>query len=117
MPKRDMADEGDQHIRHDRRNGSGRVRRMLRLAFRASRRRTSGLGTVLALLAGALAWVTALAAVAVTGAWTWVGWQSLRSQARPAPSTLYVMGSATALTAVAIMWPRIEPVLVRALSG
>ena len=77
----------------------------------------AGLGTVLALLAGALTWVTALAAVAVAGAWTWVGWQSLRSQARPAPSTLYVMGSATALTAVAIMWPRIEPVLVRALLG
>ena len=36
---------------------------------------------------------------------------------RPAPSTLYVMGSATALTAVAIMWPRIEPALVRALLG
>ena len=72
---------------------------------------------MLALLAGALTWVTALAAVAVAGAWTWVGWQSLRSQARPAPSTLYVMGSATALTAVAIMWPRIEPVLVRALLG
>lgn len=63
----------------------------------------AGLGSVLALLAGALAWVTALAVVAVAGAWTWVGWQSLRSRARPASSTLYVLGSATALTAVAMM--------------
>jgi hypothetical protein len=77
----------------------------------------AGLGTMLALLAGALTWVTALAVVAVAGAWTWVGWQSLRSRAWPAPSTPYMMASATALAAVAMMWPRIEPVLIRVLLG
>ena len=76
----------------------------------------AGIESVLALFAGALAWVTALAVVAVAGAWTWVGWQSLRSWAWPAPSTLYVMGSATALTAVAMMWPRIGPVRTAACS-
>jgi hypothetical protein len=74
----------------------------------------AGLGSVLALFAGALAWVTALAVVTVAGAWTWIGWQSLRSRARPALSTLYMMGSATALTTVAVVWPRIELALIRA---
>lgn len=77
----------------------------------------AGFGSVIALLAGALVWVTALAVVAVAGAWAWVGWQSLRSRARPARSMLYMMGGATVLTAVAVMWPRIEPTLIRALLG
>jgi hypothetical protein len=68
------------------------------------------------MLAGALVWATAFAVVIVASAWIWVGWQSLRSRARPAPSTLCMMGGATALTAVTLIWPRIEPVLIRALS-
>ena len=89
---------------HDRGNGSGRVRRLLRSAFRLPAAALAGLGSVLALLAGALAWVTALAVVTVAGAWAWVGWQSFRSRGPAGPSTLYVMGGATALTAVAVMW-------------
>ena len=75
----------------------------------------AGVGSLLALLAGALVWVTALAVVAVAGAWAWIGWQSLRSRSRPAQRTLYVMGSATAVTAVAVMWPRVEPTLIHML--
>ena len=75
----------------------------------------ASVGSIVVLLAGALAWITGLAVIAVAGAWTWVGWQSLRSRARPAASTLYMMGGATALTAVAVMWPRVEPVVIRAL--
>ena len=77
----------------------------------------AGLGSVIALLAGALVWVTALAVVIVASAWILVGWQSFRSRARPARSTLYVMGGATALTMVAVMWRQIEPTLIRFLLG
>ena len=72
----------------------------------------AGLGSVIALLAGVLAWATALAVVIVASAWMWVGWQSSRSRVRPARSTLYMMGGATTLTAVAVLWPQIEPALV-----
>jgi membrane protein implicated in regulation of membrane protease activity len=40
----------------------------------------AGVGSIVALLAGALFWATALAVVAVAGAWLWVAWQSLRSR-------------------------------------
>lgn len=72
----------------------------------------AGFGGLLALLAGALAWVSVLAAITVAGAWAWVGWRSAQSQARPAAWTLYMMAGATALTAVALTWPRIEPILI-----
>ena len=75
----------------------------------------AGVGSLLALLAGALVWVTALAVVAVAGAWAWIGWQSLRSRSRPAQRTLCVMGSATALAAIAVMWLRVEPTLIHML--
>jgi hypothetical protein len=77
----------------------------------------AGLGSVIAFLAGALVWVTPLAVVIVAGAWARVGWQSFRSRARPARSTLYMMGGATALTAVAVIWRQIEPTLIRFLLG
>lgn len=77
----------------------------------------AGFGSVLSVLAGALAWVTTLGVVTVAGAWAWVGLQSLRSRSRPAPWTLYMMGGAIALTMVAVVWPRIEPALIRALLG
>jgi hypothetical protein len=72
-------------------------------------------GTVLAMLANAHGWVTGLAVIAVTGAWIWVAWQSIRTSAKPALSTLCLMAIATALLTVAVLWPYIEPHLVRAL--
>ena len=77
----------------------------------------AGFSSMIALLAGALAWVTALAVAIVAGAWILVGWQSFRSRARPARSTLYAMGGATALTMVAVMWRQIEPAFIRMLLG
>jgi hypothetical protein len=77
----------------------------------------AGFGGVLSLFAGALFWVTALAVMTVAAAWTWVGWQSFSSGTRPAPLTLYTMGGATALTAVALLWHRIESVLIHNLRG
>lgn len=75
----------------------------------------AGAGSMLALLAGAHAWVTGVAAVAVAAAWIWIWWQSVWARARPAASTLYLMSIASALLAVALLWPYIEPHIVRAL--
>jgi cytochrome bd-type quinol oxidase subunit 2 len=75
----------------------------------------AGAGGILAWLAGAFVWMTAVAVVAVLGAWGWVWWESARSRARPAASTLYLMTFATTLLAVALLWPLIEPHLSIAL--
>jgi hypothetical protein len=75
----------------------------------------AGGGSLLALLANAHAWVTGLAILAVIGACSWIAWQTVRTRRSPAASTLYVMVAATALLAIAALWPVIEPHLVRAL--
>jgi hypothetical protein len=75
----------------------------------------AGTGSILALLANAHAWVTGLAILAVIGAWSWIAWQTVRTRRSPAASTVYVMVAATALLAIAVLCPVIEPHLVRAL--
>jgi hypothetical protein len=75
----------------------------------------AGTGGILALLADAHAWVTVLAILAVIGAWSWIAWQTVRMRRSPAASTIYVMVAATALLAIAVLWPVIEAHLVRAL--
>ena len=75
----------------------------------------AGTGGILAWFADAHAWVTGLAMLAVIGAWGWIAWQTIQTRCQPAPSTLYLMAAATTLTALAILWPFIEPLLVRAL--
>jgi hypothetical protein len=75
----------------------------------------AGTGGILALLANAHAGVTVLAILAVIGAWSWIAWQTVRMRRSPAASTIYVMVAATALLAIAVLWPVIEAHLVRAL--
>lgn len=75
----------------------------------------AGAGGLLAWFAGARGSVTGLAILAVIGAWGWIAWQTARTRRRAAASTLYVMAAATALTAIAMLWPLIEPHLVRAM--
>lgn len=75
----------------------------------------AGTGSILALFADAHAWVTVLAVLTVIGAWGWIATQTVRSRCKPAPSTLYVMVAATALTGVAVLWPFIETQLLSAL--
>jgi len=77
----------------------------------------AGVGSILSLLAGAYVWMTGLAVLAVAGAWTWICIQAVRSSARPARSTLYMMGVATPLSALALLWPRIEPGLLQKLGS
>jgi hypothetical protein len=68
---------------------------------------------------GALAWVgrahgtmTLVASAIVVAAWISVGAQSRRARKKPASTTLYAMVIATAVLALAIVWPRIEPHLI-----
>ena len=75
----------------------------------------AGTGTLLAWLAGAHAWMTVLAILAVVTAWLWIWRQASRSRPRPARSTLHIMGIATFLLAVALVWPLLEPHIVRTL--
>jgi hypothetical protein len=77
----------------------------------------AGTGSILAWFARAHAWVTGLAGVALLSAWSWIAWQTVQTRCRPALSTLYVMGAATGLLIVALLWPAIEPQLLRALLG
>jgi hypothetical protein len=75
----------------------------------------AGTGSILAWFAGAHAWVTGVAILAITSAWGWIAWQTVRTRCKPAASTLYVMVAATGLLVIAVFWPFIEPQLVRAL--
>lgn len=71
-------------------------------------------GTALAWIGRAHAWVTALAVIATGVAWIWVK-RSGRKGASHTPSTFYAMTAVTALLIVALVWPRIEPALIRAI--
>jgi hypothetical protein len=68
----------------------------------------AGAGGVLAWFANMHVWITGLAILAVIGAWGWIAWQTRRTRCWPAASTLYGMVAATALTALAMLWPLIE---------
>jgi hypothetical protein len=68
----------------------------------------AGAGTMLAWLTEAHSWMTILAIVAVAVAWLWIWFQAVRSNMRPAASTLNIMSVATLLLALAVAWPLIE---------
>ena len=74
-------------------------------------------GGLLAWFASMHVWITGLAILAVIGAWCLIGWQTRRTRCMPAVSTLAVMVVATALMALAVLWPSIEGPLVRTLMG
>lgn len=69
-------------------------------------------GGTLSLFAGAYRWLAPIAVLAVVAAWLWVTYQSRSSGKRPARSTLVIMGIATAMTVLAMLWPAIEPQLI-----
>jgi len=74
----------------------------------------AGTGSMLAWFAGADSWATALAAVIVAGAWISIGVQSRGGRRSPSRGTLYTMALATAILVLAVIWPRIEPNVIRA---
>jgi hypothetical protein len=73
-------------------------------------------GSVLAWIAGAHGWVTALATAIVAGAWASIGIQSRRAGRSPSRATVYMMTLATAVLLLALLWPRLEPHLIRAVT-
>lgn len=72
-------------------------------------------GSLLAWFVTMHVWVTILAILAVVGAWGWIAWQTRRTNRRPAMSTLFMIGAATVLLAIAVLWPLFEKPLIRML--
>lgn len=72
-------------------------------------------GSLLAWFVKLHVWVTILAIFSVVGAWGWIAWQTRRTRRKPATSTLFMMGAATVLLTVAVLWPLLEKPLVRML--
>lgn len=58
-------------------------------------------------------WITTLAAVAVAGGWARIAKQSRRSGRRQAPMTYLLMLAASAVLITALVWPILEPHVVR----
>ena len=69
----------------------------------------AGTGTLLAWLAGAHVWITALALLAVAAAWLGICRHASKSGLPPSRFTLSVMTIATLLSAFALVWPLLEP--------
>ncbi|CAN5281317.1 hypothetical protein BH10PSE14_BH10PSE14_20190 [soil metagenome] len=65
-------------------------------------------GGILAWFGNAHRWITPIAIIAVVAGWLWVACQSWRSGKRPASSTLLIMVFATAMVALAYLWPMLE---------
>jgi hypothetical protein len=74
-------------------------------------------GGIIASLGAVQFWATVLAASIVAAAWIWIVVQSVNAKAKPARSTLYMMGIATAVLLLALLWSRIEPLIVHALKA
>ena len=75
----------------------------------------AGTGSALAWIASGHTWMTTVALGATATGWLWVWRQTATRQKKPAPSTLYSMTIATALALVALIWPRVEPLIIEAL--
>jgi hypothetical protein len=72
-------------------------------------------GGIIAWLGGFQFWATVLAANIVAAAWIWIVVQSVSAKARPARSTICMMGIATAVLLLALLWSRAEPLIIRAM--
>ena len=75
----------------------------------------ASIGSLLAWFVKFHLWVTILAILSVAGAWGWIAWQTRRTRRKPAPSTLFTMGTATVLMTLAVLWPLLEKPLIRML--
>jgi hypothetical protein len=74
-------------------------------------------GGIIAWLGRFQFWATVLAAAIVTAAWVWIVVNNGRTKAKPARSTLYMMGIATVVLLLALLWSRIEPFIIHALKA
>lgn len=74
-------------------------------------------GGVLAWFGSARPWFTGIAGLAVLVGWLRVWRASVKAGARPAPATLRWMAFATIVFLGALIWPWLEPVIIRLLRG
>lgn len=72
-------------------------------------------GALLAWFAKIQLWAKIVAVLSVVGAWGWIAWQSRRARRKPALSTLVMMGIATTVLTVSMLWPLFEKPLIRML--
>ena len=72
-------------------------------------------GAAMAWLVKLHLWATLLAIVSVVGAWGWIAWQRRRTRRKPAMSTLVMMGTASLLLTIAVLWPLLEKPIIRML--
>lgn len=73
-------------------------------------------GGVLAWFASAYTWMTYIAGAAVTGGWLWVALQSIRTKKKPARATVVSMVTATVVLVLALLWPRMEGLIISMLT-
>ncbi|MBB2190452.1 hypothetical protein HLH34_10840 [Gluconacetobacter azotocaptans] len=74
-------------------------------------------GGMLSWFAQAYRWLTPLSVLAVTAGWLWIARQSYATRRIPARLTLALMGFATLMMVLALMWPHIEPRVIGLLRG
>ena len=72
---------------------------------------TTAAGSLIAAFAHGYRWALRASLVLTAAGWAWVAWRGLRTRRRPARSTVRAMSMATLLTAVALSWPLLEPLL------
>lgn len=72
-------------------------------------------GALLAWFVKIQVWAKILAVLSVMGAWGWIAWQSRRTRRKPALSTLVMMGTATTVLTVSMLWPLLEKPIIRLL--
>jgi hypothetical protein len=72
-------------------------------------------GGMLAWLASGHMLITISAGIAVAAAWLWVWGQTRRVRAKPARGTIHMLALSTGLFGLALLWPIIEPVLIKTL--
>jgi len=75
----------------------------------------AGAGGIIAWLGGFQFWATLLAGTIVAATWIWIVVQSVSAKAKPARSTTYMMGIATAVLLLALLWSRAEPLIIQAM--
>ena len=74
-------------------------------------------GGIIGWLAGAATWAAGLALITVIAGWIWIGLQRVSARVEPARSTLYAMGIATVILALAFGWPLYELQLLRVMAS
>ncbi|OGN45091.1 MAG: hypothetical protein A2623_02690 [Caulobacterales bacterium RIFCSPHIGHO2_01_FULL_70_19] len=74
-------------------------------------------GGLLSWFANAYSWLTPFAVLAVIAGWLWIAYQSYATRRSPARLTLMIMGFATFMMVLALLWPNLEPIAIGLVRG